>query len=130
MSDEVGLTLDERIRRELPPLGGALRIDAFLEIMTKERARVVAASANAARSDEPSTLRRPSPRSILSPRARRHRRRIWPTRGRSERRSTPSCTGTIARTPATTRWRTTWISWARPDSTRTSSPSKAPASPC
>jgi hypothetical protein len=58
MSDEVGLTLDERIRRELPPLGGALRIDAFLEIMTKERARVVAASANAARSDEPSTLRR------------------------------------------------------------------------
>jgi hypothetical protein len=58
MSQEIGLTLDERIRRELPPLGGALRIDAFLAIMTKERARRVASSAKTARADEPSTLRR------------------------------------------------------------------------
>jgi len=53
MSEEVGLTLDERIRRELPPLCGPLRIDAFLTTMTRERSRASAAKARAARGPEP-----------------------------------------------------------------------------
>lgn len=49
MNSEIGLTLDERIRQSLPPLSGPLRIDAFLAVMTRERARLAAARSQAAR---------------------------------------------------------------------------------
>ena len=39
MSAEIGLALDERIRRALEPLGGALRVDTFVSIVARERAR-------------------------------------------------------------------------------------------
>jgi hypothetical protein len=37
VSGEIGLSLDERIRRSLAPLGGPLRIDAFLAVVVRER---------------------------------------------------------------------------------------------
>ena len=42
MSSDIGLTLEEKIRRSLPPLGGPLRIDSFVAVMIRERARIAA----------------------------------------------------------------------------------------
>lgn len=42
---DIGLTLDEKVRRSLTPLGGPLRIDAFLAVMRRERARLAALQA-------------------------------------------------------------------------------------
>src|SRR5258706_9717345 len=58
MNQEIGLTLDERIRRELPPLCGPLRIDAFLTLMARERSRAAGERARAARLADPPRARK------------------------------------------------------------------------
>jgi len=45
VNQDPSVSLDERIRRSLTPLGGDLRIDAFLAVVARERARTVSKNA-------------------------------------------------------------------------------------
>ena len=54
MTTGIGYSIDERIRRSLAPLGGPLRIDAFLNLVASERARRAALEAlKERRAEEP-----------------------------------------------------------------------------
>ena len=54
MTSGIGYSIDERIRRSLAPLGGPLRIDAFLNLVASERARRAALEAlKERRAEEP-----------------------------------------------------------------------------
>lgn len=59
------LSLQDRLRQSLKPLGGELRIDAFIEMMARERARRAAdqaAAEEAARGAETAAIRRRAPK--------------------------------------------------------------------
>jgi hypothetical protein len=62
MTSEVGLTLDERIRRSLPPLSCPLRIDSFLAVMIKERSRIAASKAQSVRAKSLKDAEKRAPR--------------------------------------------------------------------
>ena len=59
MSPATGFSLEERIRQSLEPLGGPLRIDAFLKLMARERAQKAALEAGEKEAPPARPSRRP-----------------------------------------------------------------------
>jgi hypothetical protein len=70
MSVGVGLEIHERIRQTLEPLVEPLRIDGFLQLMMRERARIAAMEAQStqriARSEVPAAEPEPKPEGDLA----------------------------------------------------------------
>ncbi|MBI3451182.1 MAG: hypothetical protein HY049_19995 [Acidobacteria bacterium] len=56
MTADGGLAFDEKVRRSLTPLCGPLRIDAFLGLMSRERAKQMASRAAVSRPVSPGVL--------------------------------------------------------------------------